>query len=258
MSVFRSIVFTAALAGLIVGVSVTAVQQFGTIPLIAKAEVYEQRAEAAQPAAPAQAVARAQPAQGHSHAAAGAHEHPATGGHDHSATAWSPADGLERNAYTALFNVLEWIGFGMCIAGGLVLSRRRATWREGLLWGLGGFAAFVLAPGLGLPPELPGMPAAELVPRQIWWVGTAAATAAGLAMIAFRPSLMWCIAGVGLIALPHLIGAPQPPGVETNVPEAMSRQFVVAVTLTTFLSWALLGALSGYLLTKFAPEASER
>ena len=38
-------------------------------------------------------------------------------------------------------------------------------WRAGLLWGFAGFAVFTLAPGLGLPPELPAMPAAELLPR---------------------------------------------------------------------------------------------
>jgi predicted cobalt transporter CbtA len=73
-------------------------------------------------------------------------------------------------------------------------------------------------------------------------------------MLAFRPALPWAVAALGLIALPHLIGAPQLQDAETSVPEALSRQFVVAVTLTTFLSWTLLGGLSGYFLTKFAPE----
>ena len=34
MSIFRSIVFSAALAGLIVGLVITVAQQFGTVPLI--------------------------------------------------------------------------------------------------------------------------------------------------------------------------------------------------------------------------------
>jgi adenosylcobinamide kinase/adenosylcobinamide-phosphate guanylyltransferase len=50
-----------------------------------------------------------------------------------------------------------------------------------MFWGLAGFAVFTLAPGLGLPPELPAMPAADLLARQVWWIGTAAATAIGLA-----------------------------------------------------------------------------
>ena len=32
------------------------------------------------------------------------------------------------------------------------------SWRQGLFWGFAGFAVFTLAPGLGLPPELPAMP----------------------------------------------------------------------------------------------------
>ncbi len=41
MNIFRSIVFSAALSGLIVGLVVTVAQQFGTVPLIQRAEVYE-------------------------------------------------------------------------------------------------------------------------------------------------------------------------------------------------------------------------
>ena len=60
------------------------------------------------------------------------------------------------------------------------------TWRDGLLWGLAGFVVFTAAPGLGLPPELPGMPVAPLTARQTLWIATAAATAGGLCLLAFR------------------------------------------------------------------------
>ena len=49
MSIFRSIVFTAAAAGLCVGLAVTAVQQISAVPLILKAEVYEKQAETTKP-----------------------------------------------------------------------------------------------------------------------------------------------------------------------------------------------------------------
>jgi predicted cobalt transporter CbtA len=39
---------------------------------------------------------------------------------------------------------------------------------------------------------------------------------------------------------------------QTNVPEALSHRFVVAVTLTSLLFWALLGSLSGALYRRFA------
>ena len=240
MSVFRSIVFSAALSGLIVGVVVTVAQQFGTVPLILQAEVYEKAAEAEPAAAPV-------------------HEHEVgVAAHEHDAEAWEPSDGLQRNGLTAVFNIIDWIGFGLILNAIFVLIRRPADVREGLLWGLAGFAAVVLAPSLGLPPELPGIPAAELTPRQIWWVGTVVATGAGLGLIAFVRSPWVALAAVALIAIPHLIGAPQLEKVETNVPELLSHRFTVAVTLTTLLSWALLGALTAFFYKRFAGAPSAR
>jgi cobalt transporter subunit CbtA len=237
MAAFRAIVFASALAGLIVGLAVTLVQQLGTVPLILQAETYEQAGAAT--------------------AGAGQPSAAPTGDHDHedAAGAWTPANGFERNALTALFNVLDWIGFGLMLTGLLVLLRRPITWREGFLFGLGGFAAFVLAPGLGLPPELPGVPVAPLTPRQIWWLATALVTASALWLIAFRPSPFAAALAILLIAAPHLIGAPTPEPAPTNVPDALAHRFMVAVTLTTLLSWSLLGGLSGYLYQRFAERS---
>ena len=237
MTMFRSIVFSAALAGLIVGVLVTAAQWVSVVPLILRAEVYEKQAETA----------------GHQHGVT-------TSGtvvpHEHEAAAtWEPTDGLERTAYTALFNIVDWIGFGLLLNGAFVLLQRAITWREGFLWGLGAFVVCVLAPGLGLPPELPGIPAAPLMARQFWWVGTSIATALGLGLIAFRHSPAAAIAGILLIAAPHIIGAPQIEHVETNIPDFLSRQFIVAVTLTALPCWALLGGLTGFFHRRFSRPA---
>ena len=49
MPVFRSIVFSAALAGLIVGIVISIAQFFGTVPLIQQSEVYERKAETGVP-----------------------------------------------------------------------------------------------------------------------------------------------------------------------------------------------------------------
>ncbi len=46
MPVFRSIAFSAALAGLMVGAVISVAQFFGTVPLIQKSEVYERKAAA--------------------------------------------------------------------------------------------------------------------------------------------------------------------------------------------------------------------
>ena len=42
MTIFRNVVFVAALAGLVAGIVLAALQFFATVPLILKAEVYEQ------------------------------------------------------------------------------------------------------------------------------------------------------------------------------------------------------------------------
>jgi predicted cobalt transporter CbtA len=44
-----------------------------------------------------------------------------------------------------------------------------------------------------------------------------------------------------LIALPHLIGAPLAPESHSEVPATLSHRFIVVVTLTSLLFWALLG-----------------
>jgi len=229
MSVFRSIVFSAVLTGVIAGAAITGAQMVGTIPLIQKGEVYERKAEAAPPA-----PAAAQPAHEHNHAA---------GDHSHDAE-WEPAEGFQRNAFTTGANILTAIGFALLLAGIFALRGRPVSWREGLFWGLGGFVVFTAAPGLGLPPELPGMPVADLTMRQTWWIGTACATAAGLGLLVFRQASWAAILGLGLIILPHLIGAPQAPEGHTEVPDALSHSFVVAATLTSLLFWALLGVVT--------------
>src|SRR5260221_2308067 len=222
MPVFRSIVFSAALAGLIVGVVISVAQFFGTVPLIQQSEVYERKAAAELPAA-------------HEHGAA-AHDK----AHSHESE-WEPEDGLQRNSFTVAANILTAIGFALWLTGICAIRGRPVTWREGLLWGFAGFVVFTAAPGLGLPPELPGLPVAELTARQTWWIATAAATAGGLFLLAFRSAAWAAVLGLGLIALPHLIGAPLAPESHSEVPAALSHRFIVVVTLTSLLFWALLG-----------------
>ena len=249
MHTFRPIVLAAALAGLIVGIVISVAQQFGTVPLILQAEVYERAAEelAAAPVGALPAAAAADSAE-----AGAAHDHAAGAAHEHATQAWEPEEGLQRNAFTAAFNVIDWVGFGLVLTAALTLSRRQVDWREGFLWGLAGFVCVVVAPGLGLPPELPGIPAAALEPRQAWWIGTVAATAIALYLIAFGRSPLAAAGAIVLLALPHLIGAPELDEVATNVPEPLSHHFTVAVMMTTLLSWSLLGGLCGFFYQRFA------
>jgi len=232
MSIFRNAVFLAAIAGLFAGVVMTGLQAFFTVPLIVEAESYEA-------------------AGGH----AGDHGEAM---HDHGEEAWAPADGAERTVYTALANIVTGIGFALLLVAASELAGGIAGWRQGMIWGFAGFAVFTLAPGLGLPPELPAMPSADLLARQIWWIGTVIATAAGLALIAFKQGTAFAIIGLALILIPHVIGAPQPDAYDTPVPAGLHHRFVVAVTMTNMLFWVLLGVAVSFLRSRFAEGLSPR
>jgi cobalt transporter subunit CbtA len=239
MTLFRNVVFIAAIAGLLSGIVMTGMQTFATVPLILKAEAFE----------------NAEPAATHDHAApAAAPGEAALAVHEHDEAAWAPDDGFERFAFTAAANIVTAIGFALLLVVVSEASGGIGGWRQGLLWGFAGFAVFTLAPGLGLPPELPAMPAADLVSRQIWWLCTVAATAGGLALIAFQRSLALALGGVALIVLPHLVGAPQPVSYESPVPEDLHHRFVVAVTVTSLLFWVVLGALTGAVRGRFLKQ----
>jgi cobalt transporter subunit CbtA len=239
VSVFRAIIISSLVAGIAAGIVVTVAQQVGTVPMILKSEVYEAAADAASD----------QIVTGESTKEGGAAQTNVQGGEhsagpEHQETVWKPKEGWERIGLTGAANILTSIGFALLLGGIYALRHPVVTWHDGLLWGLGAFVAFTIAPGLGLPPELPGVPAAPLEPRQIWWVATAVATGLGLGLVFLKRSLWASLLGLILIALPHLIGAPHLEEVRTNVPAALSHQFVVAVTLTSLLFWALLGSLT--------------
>ena len=171
-----------------------------------------------------------------------------------------PEDGVERTFYTVAANVITGIGFALLLVAVSEVAGGIAGWRDGLIWGFAGFAAFTLAPGLGLPPELPGMPAADLFARQVWWIATVVLTAGGLALIAFSRNALLAALGAALIVLPHVIGAPQPESHDSAVPADLHHSFVVAVTVTNLIFWLALGAAVGVVRSRFveglgAPQA---
>lgn len=227
----KRIAQTAGFAGLLAAILLTLLQSLWVTPLILQAETYES-------AAPGQAVEAE-----HGHAVAEpAHEHePAeAAGHSHDAEAWAPQDGWQRTLSTGLSNLVVAVGFALMLAGLFTLRAPEQTW-QGLLWGLAGFATFSLAPSAGLPPELPGTAAADLLLRQYWWIGTALATATGLALLAFGANWALRIAGLVLLALPHLIGAPHPQVQQSLAPAALQKEFIFASLLTNALFWSALG-----------------
>ena len=236
----RIFLTVALLAGIGAGVVGWGVHMAATTPLILEAEVYEGAVDASAPAAPE----------------ATAHTHDAnTAEHSHDAEAWAPADGWERNLYTLGADVVTGVGFAFLLTAAIVFLGRGADWRRGLLWGLAGFASFSLAPAFGLPPELPGTEAAPLLDRQLWWIGTAVATAGGLFAAAWLRNVYGYAIAVVLIALPHVIGAPHPENPGGLAPEELEHKFILVAIATSLVFWVVLGALTGAFFKRYANEA---
>ena len=216
MKPFQQLMRTALVAGAMAGAVLFVFQYFFVVPRILAAERYEVHEEH------------------------GGHE-----GHHHEAE-WKPAQGLERNYYTAASTVLTGIGYSALLVSIAALAGIPITRRNGWVWGLAGFVTFVGAPALGLPPEPPGVPVADLGARQIWWVLTVAATGAALLLVAkgWRRWPFTLAAGV-LVLLPHLVGAPQAEGMAV-VPADLIRAFSVVTVLGNGLFWLVLGPVAGW------------
>ncbi len=222
---------TALLAGALAGLFVFAAHLVTTSPLIIQAEVFETGG-------------------GHSHAT------PEAGAAGHHGQAEEPSeDVFRRHALTLLADILTSIGFAFVLAGAISLSRREIDFNEGLVWGLCGFAVFHASVGLGLPPELPGMQAADVTDRQVWWSATVAATATGLALIFFTDGLGLKVLAAALIIAPHIVGAPAQEFEAGTVPAELAAKFAAVSLVVGGLFWLLLGGLSGYFYRRFGdPE----
>ena len=171
--------------------------------------------------------------------------------HDHGDTADDP---LKRNLGTFGFFLISYTGFALFLVAGFALAERygqTVTARTGVIWGLCGFFVVQLAPGFGLPPELPGGAGAALELRQVWWVGCAIATAIGLALVSFGKGPVFLAAGAIAIALPHLIGAPTAPYAGL-VPPELAGHYATRVLGSGAVCWALLGSIAGAIWSREA------
>jgi cobalt transporter subunit CbtA len=237
------IVLAALIAGMAAGVIMGGIQHVRLTPIILAAEVYEKAAEAGETKSAAEPAAKC------------AENMPGMTMCNGDKSEWEPADGLQRTLLTTLASVIAGAGFAAVLAGISLLSGIAITPRNGLIWGLCGFLAVTVATGAGLPPELPGMPAGDLLLRQLWWVGTIVATGIGLYLIATRRELTWVALAVVLIALPHVIGAPQPPSHETTVPAGLAAEFASNTVAAAAVFWCLIGVFLGLALQKFGKDA---
>lgn len=214
-------IFASALAaGVIAGVLVSLAQSVSLVPMLLEAERYEMGIGMDDP------------------------------GDDNNA---SNDTGFERTLSTLMANVITAVGFALMLAGGFTIRGGEMNWRRGVVWGLAGYAAFALLPGLGLPPLVPGAERPDLYDSQDWWLATAALSAAGIWLIAFSQGRWKKAVGVALLVAPHLIGAPRPDQVGGSAPPDLAVGFAIAVFVVSALFWIVLGGLTGYFFARKPP-----
>ncbi|MCW5721318.1 MAG: CbtA family protein [Devosia sp.] len=227
---FRNLFFAALVAALCAGLATSAFQAWRVTPLIFAAEAYEGGEDVHEHDAEVSADATAVAAEAHAH----------------DEDEWAPQDGLERTAFTLVSNLLMAAGYALIIGAVSLAFNLPITFATGLYWGVAGFAAFSLAPALGLPPGMPGMPVADTLARQVWWFGAAISTGAAFILVA-RIRAPWALAvAVALVLLPQFIAAPLAPTDPSDVPPRLTAEFVAVVLYNSAIFWVVLGLVFGW------------
>jgi cobalt transporter subunit CbtA len=238
------------LAGLVAGLAIALLQNFTTTPLIIEAETYENAApEKSAFLAPAKLVLASADASSLPLVLV----HGPEGHGDHGEEAWAPADGAERIVYTSIATVGASVGFAFLLLAGMLIAGERIDERQAMIWAAAGFVATGLAPAVGLSPELPGMPAADLVARQGWWLLTALSTAAAIWLFLRNDSLTIRALAVALLLAPHVIGAPHLAGAEVSkVPAELAARFAAMSLAVHAALWIATGFAVGAIWPRLA------
>lgn len=255
---FRSLILSACLIGVVLGLVVTAVQAVGVTPILLNAEQFEGAGEPAPEA------------HEHSHGDEAGHHHheEAAGGHHHGGDEWAPEDGAERTFYTTVSNIFAGIGFSAVLL--VVMSQLRERGKmalspsRGLLIGALGFLAVFVAPSLGLPPEVPGTAAAPLEMRQIWWVFTVLMAIAALGLLGLARG--WVkLAGIPLLIVPYFfVPTHDGPLFSHADPQAIAaltelhHQFIWATGVTNLVFWLLAGVFGAVALKRLYNASTDQ
>jgi cobalt transporter subunit CbtA len=233
--VFRRIIYSALLVGFFAGLILTAAQITVVNPVIFAAEAFE--------------IADSE----------GGHDH---GAHSHSEEAWAPEDGRERTAYTLLSSISGAIGFAVILLALMSQFQLQGLTNvrpgNGVLWGVVGFITFFVAPGIGLPPEIPGVEAAAVEFRQLWWAFTVIAVGIGIGILVFGLP-KYKLVGLVSVAMPYIVGAPHISGPEFSHPDpaavevlqSLHSQFIMVSGLSNLLLWVVLGVMCAVALNKW-------
>lgn len=241
--IFRNIVFSAILVGVVSGLLYSIFQQAQLSPIILAAEKFEVN---------------------DSHTKSYVHENSIDTQALIHETTWAPHDGAERIFWTMLSNVLTGISFALVMLSLMVVHNLKSHKPkvgvvQGVGWGAVGLLAIFVVPSLnGLYPEVPGTISAGLQDRQAWWLFCVLATVAGAGFLYYMP-LKFKALGVVLAAIPHIIATPihAQLGYENTDPVAvaslneLSQQFFSMTAIGAALFFIILGAGSGFAVRKF-------
>ena len=224
---FTRILTTALLAGAAAGLLAGLLQLWFVQPVLLHAEMYES----------------GELVHFGAEAAHGTEAHADDAAHTHET-------GLARPLLLILFNMLTYAGYGLILVALMSLAEGRGAVldaRHGVFWGVAGFVAVMLAPGFSLAPEVPGVAAADVVARQVWWGATVAMAGAAMWLVAFGTGpAAWGAAALLLIA-PHVVGAPEPEAFAGPVPPEIGALFAARVFGVGLAGWVLTGLFAGWL-----------
>ena len=147
------------------------------------------------------------------------------------------------------------VGYAWILLALMHVAGRPISARSIVPWAVAGFLATGLAPSFGLAPALPGAAESDLAARQLWWIGTAAATGAGLAALALGRGKLMALLGLALILLPHLVGAPIAAAPVSRVPAEIAAAFAASSLGLQFLAWTVPAVIAGYAVARLEPAA---
>ncbi|WP_137391324.1 CbtA family protein [Rhodoligotrophos defluvii] len=232
---FGKILAGGLIGGLAGGIAVAAIQAVTTTPLILHAETFEV-------------------AQSGVHTALNGGLLWLAHGPAHGTAGEGAGNDLTRLFSTSIMTCVVAVGYAWMLLAAMWVKGEAITARAIVPWAIAGFIATGLAPALGLAPELPGAAYVDLGARQLWWAGTAIATAAALACFAFGRNGLWMAAGLMLLVLPHLIGAPHTEETVSRVPAELAAAFASASLVVQALVWIVPAVLAGFFVSRMTAD----
>ncbi len=172
-------------------------------------------------------------------------------GADKAVSAHQDVGGLDplRDGLSVLFTTLIYTGYALVLVAVMSVAEGRGakvTARTGIIWGLAGFFVMHLAPGFTLAPEVPGVAAADVYARQVWWFATVVTAAVAVWLVAFGNGWAAWGAAIALLLVPHLIGAPEPETFAGPVPTEIGALFASRAFGIGMAAWVLLGCFAGH------------